>query len=89
MVRLWNSRVERVVRGAERLGMEDDPERRIAWVDGGRVFGFGRWREGWTEMIKDVAEQREMMVATEGIRESNMLSMSVDRAALWKSNHLV
>jgi hypothetical protein len=42
MVRLWNSRVERVVRGAERLGMEEEPERRTAWVDGGRVFGFGR-----------------------------------------------
>jgi hypothetical protein len=73
MVRLWNSRFERVVRGVERLRMEEEPERRTAWVDGGRVFGFVRWIEGGMEMISDVAEDRGMLEPSSGRRESNML----------------
>lgn len=57
MVRLWNSKVERVVRGAMRGGIAGEPERRAALVDGDREYGFGRWTEGGMEMMSDVAEQ--------------------------------
>ncbi len=76
-VRLWNSRVERVVRGVEMGGARETPERRVAWVDWRRLFGFGRWAEGGMEMIRDVAEQRGEMVARRdrrGRRRSNILS---------------
>lgn len=58
MVRLWNSMVDRVVKGAERSEVEAEPERRVAWVDGERVFGLGRWVDGGIEMTREVAEQR-------------------------------
>lgn len=73
MVRLWNSRVERVVKGAVRGGIVGEPERRVAWVEGERVFGLGRWAEGGMEMIREVVEHRPTNIATSDIRGSNML----------------
>lgn len=72
-MRLWNSRVERPVRGAERGGAAAEPERRVARVDGGRVDGLGRWVEGGMEMMRRVAEQKGMTMASRGLRESNIL----------------
>ena len=65
---LWNSRVERVVSGVVRGGTEAEPERRVAWVEGESVFGFGRWAEGGMEMTRELAEQRWRNMVSRGVR---------------------
>lgn len=73
MLRLWNSMVERVVRGALRGWSWERPERRVPRVEGERVFGLGSWAEGGIEMIRDAAEQRWKKVARRNMVASSIL----------------
>ncbi len=77
MVRLWISRVERVVRGAVRGGIEGEPERRVAWVEGERAFGFGRRGEGEIEMRREVAEEMGRKRVSRGMRRSSMFVCTI------------
>ena len=56
---LWNTKVEVRERGACRAGVEEEEEERVAsvaWVEGGRICGFGsRAVDGMVIVSKEAA----------------------------------
>jgi hypothetical protein len=72
-----------VVKGAVRGATWGRPERRLACVNGDRVFGLGRWVDGGMETRREVAEQRWRKIGSSVMSSSNILQGRVVNTTVW------
>lgn len=59
-------------------GTVGKPERRVAWVEGERELGSGRWREAGMEMKREVAEQGRRNATSKSTESVNMVEDDVE-----------